>query len=161
MAQINARSETVFKMATFKENFERRRGLIPADGFYEWKRSGKSKQPFHFAMKDDSPFAFAGIWDRWKSPEGRVIEFCAILTAGPNELLRDVHDRMPVVLRTKDYQEWLSVSDCPQLIPLMVPLEAGMVKRFPVSSAVNDPQNDIPECIQVTPELAAAQTALF
>src|SRR5215469_15402089 len=110
MAQINARSETLLEKPAFKENFERRRCLIPANGFYEWKRSGKSKQPFHFGMKDDSLFAFAGIWDRWRTPPGPVIESCAILTTSPNELLKDVHDRMPVILGAENYERWLSVS---------------------------------------------------
>lgn len=108
MAQINARSETLLEKPAFKENFERRRCLIPADGFYEWRRSGRSKQPFHFGMKDDSLFAFAGIWDRWRTPQGQLIESCAILTTAPNELLRDVHDRMPVILRPETYHVWLS-----------------------------------------------------
>lgn len=163
MAQINARSETLLEKPAFKENFERRRCLIPADGFYEWKRSGKSKQPFHFGMKDDSLFAFAGIWDRWRSPEGPVVESCAILTTTPNDLLRDVHDRMPVILNPDNYQEWLSspASDGKRLMALMAPFEAGMMKRFPLSLAVNDPLNETPECIQEAPEVISAQAALF
>ena len=104
ISQINAHSETLLEKPAFKENYEHRRCLIAADGFYDWKRSGKSKQPFHFGMKDDSPFAFAGIWDHWRTPQGNVIESCAILTTRPNELLRDVHDRMPVILKSKDYR---------------------------------------------------------
>src|SRR5579864_5033837 len=97
-AQINARSETVIEKPAFKESFERRRCLIPADGFYEWRRRVNTSQPFHFALKDDSLFAFAGIWDRWSDPGGTVVESCAILTTTPNQLLRDVHDRMPAIL---------------------------------------------------------------
>lgn len=126
MTQINARSETLLEKPAFKESFERRRCLIPADGFYEWKRSGKSKQPFHFVMKDNSLFAFAGIWDCWKSPQGQFVESCAILTTGPNELLRDVHDRMPVILRSDTYQEWLDApaSDCGRLMHLLIPFKS-------------------------------------
>src|SRR5207248_972265 len=105
MSQINARSETLLEKPAFKESFERRRCLIPADGFYEWTRSGRSKQPFHFGMRDDALFAFAGIWDSWKSREGLVIQSCAILTTAPNELLSDVHDRMPVILSPENYLE--------------------------------------------------------
>src|SRR5947209_3785240 len=126
-SQINARSETLLEKPAFKESFERRRCLIPADGFYEWKRSGKSKQPFHFGMTDDSLFAFAGIWDRWRSPQGPTVESCAILTTGANELLRDVHDRMPVILKPEKYQEWLEapVSDCRRLLHLLITFEAA------------------------------------
>jgi putative SOS response-associated peptidase YedK len=110
MAQINARSETILEKPAFKESAERRPCLIPADGFYEWRRRADTKQPFHFGMKDDSLFAFAGIWDRWKPATGPIVESCAILTTSPNELLRDVHDRMPVILRSEQYSLWLTPS---------------------------------------------------
>jgi putative SOS response-associated peptidase YedK len=163
MSQINARSETVLEKSAFKESFERRRCLIPADGFYEWKRRARSKQPFHFGMKDDSLFAFAGIWDRWRMPQGQMIESCAILTTAPNELLKDVHDRMPMILIEQTYQEWLftRASDCGRLKILLQPFDAAMMKRFPVSSAVNNAQVDTPECIQEVPEFMSAQAALF
>ena len=163
MAQINARSETLLERPVFKESFERRRCLIPADGFYEWKQNGRSKPPFHFAMKDDSLFAFAGIWDRWKSRQSATVESCAILTTRPNELLRDVHDRMPVILRPEKYYEWLgaSASECGRLRNVLTPFEAAGMKRFPVSSSVNDVENDTPECIQEVPEFISAQAALF
>ena len=163
MVQINARSETLLEKPAFKESFERRRCLIPADGFYEWKRSGTSKQPFHFGMKDDSLFAFAGIWDRWRTPRGRAIESCAILTTGPNALLCDVHDRMPVILRPENYQDWLLApnSERERLNGLLQPFDAAMMKRFSVNCSVNDVQNDTPECIQEVPEFTSAQAALF
>jgi len=91
---INARAETVATKPAFREVIRKRHCLVPADGFYEWKREGKTKQPFHFGMRDDSLFAFAGIWDRWKNPLGEVIETCSVLTTTPNVLLADVHDRM-------------------------------------------------------------------
>jgi putative SOS response-associated peptidase YedK len=163
IAQINARCETLLEKPAFKESFERRRCLIPADGFYEWKRTANSKQPFHFGMKDDSIFAFAAIWDRWRTSEGQLIESCAILTTTPNELLTDVHDRMPVILRPEKYQEWLSSpsSDCPRLSGLLQPCDASVMKRFPVGFGVNDPVNDIPECCQQIPEFGPAQATLF
>ena len=163
MAQINARSETLIEKPAFKENFDRRRCLIPADGFYEWKRSGRSRQPFHFGMKDDSLFAFAGIWDRWRTPQGQVIESCAILTTTPNELLTDVHDRMPVILRLEKYREWLETapSDCRRLRHLLIPFEAAAMKRYPVGLTVNDVENDTSQCIQEVPELFSTQAALF
>ena len=163
MAQINARSETLLEKPAFKESFERRRCLIPADGFYEWKRSGRSKQPFHFGMQDDSLFAFAGIWDRWRTLQGPVIESCAILTTGPNALLCDVHDRMPVILRSENYQDWLLApnSERGRLFSFLQPLDAVIMKRFPVGCSVNDVQNDTSECIQEVPELISTQAALF
>jgi len=163
MAQINARSETLLEKPAFKESFERRRCLIPADGFYEWKRTGGPKQPFHFGMKDDSIFAFAGIWDRWRTSQGQLIESCAILTTTPNELLSDVHNRMPVVLRAEDYQQWLETpaSNCERLGHLLIPFEAAVMRRYPVGLSVNDVENDTPQCIQEVPEFISAQAALF
>jgi len=94
---INARSETVLDKPSFRDSFAERRCLVPANGFYEWKKTGERKQPFHFGIKDGSLFAFAGLWDYW-SPDGTVLESCTILTTTPNALLQDVHDRMPVIL---------------------------------------------------------------
>ena len=161
-AQINARSETVLEKPAFRESFERRRCLIPADGFYEWTRTG-TKQPFHFGMKDDSLFAFAGLWDRWKQPRGLEIESCAILTTTPNELLSDVHDRMPAILRAEHYDVWLSapILEIQRHMELFRPFESGLMKRILVGSSVNDPQNDSPECVKEAPELVSLQTELF
>ncbi|MCU1309796.1 MAG: hypothetical protein JWO20_921 [Candidatus Angelobacter sp.] len=150
---INARSETILEKPSFRTAFKKRRCLIPADGFYEWKRDGnsKAKQPFHFGMKDDSLFAFAGIWEQWKSSDGEaaVMETCAILTTTPNELVADVHDRMPVILPTSQFGLWLTAeaeraAELQDL--LLVPYPAEEMKRYPVSSAVNSPKNDVAAC---------------
>ena len=161
--QINARSETILEKAAFKESFERRRCLIPADGFYEWKGTGKSRQPFHFGLKDDSLFVFAGIWDRWKPPRGPAVESCAILTTTASELLKDVHQRMPVILRPEHYQAWLNapISDCRKLTELLTPFASEQMKRRPVGLAVNDPHNDRLECVAEVAEFRSAQAALF
>jgi len=163
MAQINARSETILEKPAFKESFERRRCLIPADGFYEWRRSANTKQPFHFGLKDESLFAFAGIWDRWKSPTGPVVESCAILTTTPNEVLRDVHDRMPAILSEQDYAVWLATPpvDSHRLTDLLMPYEAELMRRYPVSPLVNYPDTDVPACAVEVPEIVSAQRALF
>lgn len=163
IGQINARSETVLEKPAFRESFERRRCLIPADGFYEWRRMVNTKQPFHFGLKDDSLFAFAGIWDRWMAPAGQAIESCAILTTTPNQLLRDVHDRMPAMLNEQDYDEWLATppTESHRLTDLLVPCDACLMKRYPVSSLVNYPQNDIPACAIEVPESSSAQIGLF
>jgi putative SOS response-associated peptidase YedK len=100
---INVRSETAASKPAFREALKSRRCLIPADGFYEWKRAGTAKQPYSFGMVDDSLFAFAGLWDRWKDTSGIVVESFSILTTTPNALLADVHDRMPVILKPDDY----------------------------------------------------------
>ena len=145
---INARAETVAEKPAYRESFKSRRCLIPADGFYEWKKEGKSKQPFHFGMRDNSIFAFAGIWDRWKNPQGEVIETCSILTTTPNLLCADVHDRMPVILPVGHYDLWLDpgFKGTDDLKELLHPFEAKLMKRYPVSTRVNLVRNDDPEC---------------
>jgi len=146
---INARSETVRENAAFRDSFRQRRCLIPADGFYEWKKSGKTKRPFHFGMKDGSLFAFAGIWDCWKSPEGKLLESCSILTTAPNDLVKDIHDRMPVILPQSHYEPWLTVppAQADGLLELLTPFDASLMRKYEVSSLVNSPENDSPECV--------------
>jgi len=162
-AQINARSETVLEKPAFRESFERRRCLIPADGFYEWRRIGKLKQPFHFGMNDDSLFAFAGRLRRNLGPMETAYRSCAILTTSPNELLRDVPDRMPVILRPEHYSIWLDTptSASGRLADILVPYDAGAMRRFPVSECVNEPANETPDCLIETAELVPAQHTLF
>jgi putative SOS response-associated peptidase YedK len=161
--QINARSETLLEKPTFKESVERRRCLIPADGFYEWKHTGSSKQPFHFGMRDDSLFAFAGIWDSWKPPDGPAVESCAILTTTPNQLLADVHDRMPVILHPNHYHAWLTAPamNSHHFAHILAPFDVAQMKRWPVGPQMNDVQNDDPECMAEVPEFISAQTAFF
>jgi putative SOS response-associated peptidase YedK len=147
---INGRSESILEKPAFRESFRMRRCLIPADGFYEWKKTGKERHPFHFAMKDNSLFAFAGIWDRWKSPTGETLESCSIVTTVPNELMDGVHDRMPVILPPRHYQAWLTApaTEAKRLTELLVPFDASVMHRYPVSSFVNKPENDLPECAE-------------
>lgn len=105
---INAMSETAAEKPAFRDAIRLRRCLIPADGFYEWLRVGpREKQPYNFGLIDDSLFAFAGLWDRWRAPAGQTVETCTILTTRPNSLIADVHDRMPVIVRPEDYELWL------------------------------------------------------
>jgi putative SOS response-associated peptidase YedK len=141
---INARSETVAEKPSFKEALRLRRCLIPASGFYEWKRTETgNKQPFYFKMRDEQPFAFAGLWERWG--EGRdTVESCTILTTEANELLAPVHDRMPVIVAPKDYGLWLDqkMNKADQLTPLLRPYPAKEMTSHPVSSSVNNPRYD-------------------
>ncbi len=118
---INARAETLTEKPSFSEAFQRRRCLIPADGFYEWRRTGRARQAFFFQMKDEAPFFFAGVWDEWKR-DGVSIASCAIVTTGANELLQPIHDRMPVILPEEAYKLWLDPrAHSAELTRLMVP----------------------------------------
>ena len=160
---INARSETVLSKPAFRDAFSSRRCLLPADGFFEWRRSGREKQPFHFGMQDDSLFAFAGLWDRWSDPAGAVIESCSILTTTPNSLLADMHDRMPAILRPEHYDLWLDpgFKDVKALAEFLAPFDAGKMRRFPVSTRINAVTNDDPDCVVPMPSSLPAQSALF
>jgi putative SOS response-associated peptidase YedK len=159
---INARSETVGSKPAFREAFENRRCLIPADGFYEWKRVGTAKQPFHFGLQDDSLFAFAGLWDRWKDASGQAVESCSILTTTPNALLADVHDRMPVILSPEHYDLWLDpgFGRIDALKEMLNPFDATLMRRYPVSTRVNFVKNDDPECAAALERPRAVKGAL-
>jgi len=116
--------------------------LIPADGFFEWKRTGREKRPFYFQVQDESPFAFAGIWDNWKNRDQSIIS-CAIITTAPNELVKELHDRMPAILLPEFYKAWLDLNtDRAELQHLLTPVPASKMKMYPVSSAVNSPDNE-------------------
>jgi putative SOS response-associated peptidase YedK len=147
-APINARAETAADRPFFADCLRLRRCLVPADGFYEWVRQGKRKQPFCFRLWDDKPFAFAGLWDVWGPPPGALATFC-ILTTEPNGLVRPVHDRMPVIVSERYYDLWLSheVQEPADLAPVLRPYPADAMRAFPVGPAVNDPRNDGPECL--------------
>lgn len=140
---INARSETAAEKPSFRESFKRRRCIIPADGFYEWKKEGAAKRPFYFRMKDERLFGFAGLWDEWRDPQGERVETCAILTTGANELLRPVHERMPVILRPETYDLWLEDDSRRRELrkELLVPYPAEEMDCYAVSRAVNSPKN--------------------
>ncbi len=160
---INTRSVTVTEKPAFREAFESRRCLIPADGFYEWKRAAKTKQPFHFGLQDDSLFAFAGLWDRWKNASGQVVESCSILTTKPNALLADVHDRMPMILNPEHYDLWLDPGfrRVDALKEMLNPFDARLMRCFPVSTRINSVTNDDPDCVVPMHSSLPAQSALF
>jgi len=149
---INARAETAADLPAFRESLRKRRCLIPADGFYEWQKIGKVKQPFCFTMSDDGVFAFAGLWDRWKDGEGNAVETCSILTTTPNRLLEDVHDRMPAILSAEDYELWLDPGEqrVESVAELLKPFDSTRMKRYPVSTRVNNVNNDDEECAAPT-----------
>lgn len=140
---INARSETVAEKPAFRQAFKQRRCIIPADGFYEWVRTEARKQPFFFRMRDESPFGFAGLWERWEGEDGQVINSCAILTTEANEVLRPVHDRMPVILHPDDYELWLggNAREIDLVQELLRPYPAEEMVGYPVGVFVNSPRN--------------------
>ena len=143
---INARAETVAEKPSFRTPFKIHRCLIPADAFYEWKGSGKFKQPHVIRLKGGKIFAFAGLYSTWRSPEGEVIPSCTIITTEPNELVKEIHKRMPVILPPEAYSLWLSPEPNEKLHELLLPFPASEMETFPVSTAVNNVRNDSPEC---------------
>ena len=145
---INARAETVAEKPAFRAALKSRRCLIPTDGFYEWQRRGKTKQPYRFQCADDAAFALAGLWERWIGPEDAIIESCAILTTTANDVVARIHHRMPVILSPTDCDAWLDVEGCPpaDATALLRPYPAAEMKSYPVSTRVNSPKHDDPEC---------------
>ena len=154
---INARSETAHHKPSFRDAFRARRCLIPADGFYEWKREGKAKQPYLIGMKDGGGFVFAGLWESWRVPEGLALtgslselepgdtlETCTILTTEANATLAPIHPRMPVILPPDAYAPWLAGEAAP-----LAPYPAEAMTFHPVSTLVNKPANDDERCVEV------------
>jgi putative SOS response-associated peptidase YedK len=147
---INARSETLIEKPSFKNAFAKRRCLILADGFYEWQKGAGPKgrsQPFYFRRDDGRPFAFAGLWEFWRSPEGEEVHSCTIITCEANGLVKPVHERMPVMLSGDDLWAWLSADQQSDLLALLRPYPAEKMTAVPVSSMVNRPELDIPDLI--------------
>jgi putative SOS response-associated peptidase YedK len=145
---INARGETIAEKPSFRAALKRRRCLVPADGFYEWKRIGKSKQPYHIRLLDHELFAFAGLWEIWTGPDGSEIQSCTVITTEANSLMQDLHDRMPVILSPDDYDQWLGngkdadAKEIEQLRHLIRPYDAAAMEAYPVSTRVNSPMNE-------------------
>ena len=146
---INARAETVAEKPSFRAAFKQRRCLILADGFYEWQHvDRKIKQPYYFQLADRQPFAFAGLWERWQG-DAAAVETCTILTTQANEVLQPVHDRMPVIIAPEQYNQWLDSNTAAEVLQaLLHPYNAGVMQGYPVSTAVNKPTHDSPECVQ-------------
>jgi putative SOS response-associated peptidase YedK len=161
---INARAETVATTPSFREPFKSQRCLIPADGFYEWERNGKTTQPYCFEVNDGQLFAFAGLWDRWRSPQGEMIESCTIVTTTPNSLLSDIHDRMPVILDADNYDLWMDQAfrNTASVSAMLKPFDAALMNRYPVSTRINQVQNDDADCAKpLDREPSPAQSLLF
>jgi putative SOS response-associated peptidase YedK len=159
---INARSETAATKPAFRDPLANRRCLIPADGFYEWQRRGKAKQPYCFEVNDGELFAFAGLWDRWKDPNGNWVKTCSILTTTPNAVTSAVHDRMPVILEPDSYDLWLDpgMTNVEAVPEMLKPYYARQMRCYPISTRINYVVNDDAEC-SAPVELTEAQAGLF
>ncbi|MGE7271698.1 SOS response-associated peptidase [Brevibacillus panacihumi] len=153
---INARAETLTDKPAFCRLFERKRCLIPADGFYEWQQGPKGRRPMRIMMRSGEPFAFAGLYDTWTCADGQKLHTCTIITTQPNSVVADIHDRMPVILNQEDEPFWLDREryDAALLQSLLVPFDSARMRAYPVSAMVGSPKNDVPECIKEITELA-------
>ena len=145
---INARAETASEKPSFRSAFKKRRCLILADGFYEWQKTDSGKQPFYIHMKDGSPFAFAGLWEAWKN--GEELKSCAIITTDANDLMNEIHHRMPVILPPENYGVWLDpgLDEKEPLMDLLKPYPSEEMEAYQVSRRVNRPANNEPSCIE-------------
>ncbi|MCM3591666.1 MULTISPECIES: SOS response-associated peptidase [Brevibacillus] len=154
---INARAETLTERPAFRKLFVRKRCLIPADGFYEWRQTQKGKQSMRIMMKNEEPFAFAGLFDTWTNADGVKLHTCAIITTSANEVVAGIHDRMPVILKGPEEEAiWLDRDTCDSelLRSLLTPYDAAQMRAYPVSHIVGSPKNDVAECIQEIAEPA-------
>jgi putative SOS response-associated peptidase YedK len=147
---LNARAETLEEKTAFRQPFLTKRCLIPADGFYEWKKEERGKQPMRIVRKDRAVFSMAGLYEIWTAADGRKVSSCTIITTGPNGLMAPIHDRMPVILRREDERIWLDrgVRDPDKLRPLLRPFPEQELEAYPVSPDVGQVKNDGPECIE-------------
>ncbi len=147
---INARAETIAEKASFRNAYKKKRCLIVADSFYEWKKTPERKIPMRIKLKNHAPFGMAGLWESWKSPEGISIYSCSVITTVPNELMTSIHDRMPVILKPEDEKDWLnpSINDPAYLQQYLKPFDSEQMEAFEVSTDVNSTKNNSPNLIQ-------------
>ncbi len=145
---LNARSESVTTTPAFRDSILTKRCLIPADGFYEWRKMGSVKQPYCFEVSEGEVFALAGLWAQWTSPDGEIIESCTILTTTPNSLVAGLHDRMPVIVPSDKYDLWLDpdVTDFQAIRDILKPYDAKVMRLYPVNRKLNNSNNDDAEC---------------
>lgn len=152
----NARAETISTKPSFSNSFQHRRCLIPANGFFEWKRlDTRSKQPWNIFRADGQPLALAGIWDSWQTTDGDLLESCAVVTTEANSFMSAIHDRMPVILEKSDWKTWLdpAVTDLEMLTQLLTPCTSELLAGTPVSDFVNQVKHDTPDCLKPVTEM--------
>ena len=147
---INARIETISEKHTYNKELIEGRCLIPASGFFEWKKVDGSKKPIFIHVKDQDIFAFAGISSLWKAPDGKIIKTCSIVTIQPNKFMKDIHDRMPAILKKDDEKEWINqkITDKKEILKMVNTYPAKEMDAYEVSPMVNSPANNNPKCIQ-------------
>jgi putative SOS response-associated peptidase YedK len=146
----NARGETVTGKPSFRDAFKRRRCLVPACGFYEWKTEGKLKQPWFIRFKSGEPLAMGGLWESWRDPAGAIVRTFCVITTTPNEVMQPIHDRMPVLIRREDFARWLdpAIDGARELNDLIAPFRPDDMEAWPVSRKVSSPASDGPELIE-------------
>jgi putative SOS response-associated peptidase YedK len=163
--RFNARAEDLASRPSFRDALRHRRCLVPADAFYEWQKlAPKTRHPYAIALRDGSLYAFAGLWDRWKEPEGQWLETFTIITTDPNQLMEPIHNRMPVILPRQAYDRWLSTDaneDERLPLDLLRPFPAELMTATRVSDAVGNVRNDTPQLLEPATESTAAQGSLF
>jgi putative SOS response-associated peptidase YedK len=147
---INAKAETVAEKPSFRSAFKKRRCLVVATGFYEWQVQGRTKQPIWIGLRSHRPFAFAGLWEHWTPAEGEPLETCTIITTEPNDLMAPIHNRMPVILAPTAYDQWLdpNFQQAESLKALLRPYTSEELTAYPVSTLVNNPRHDVPQCLE-------------
>lgn len=145
---INARAETVGEKPSFRNLIKNKRCLVISDGFYEWKKTAGLKQPYRITLKEEELYAYAGLWDIWKAPDGNLINSFTIITTEANELISELHDRMPVILHKEDEDRWLNDKEVlSQITTLLKPYPPNLMKMYPVSKLVNSTANNTPELL--------------
>lgn len=158
----NARAETIAEKPSFRNAFKKRRCLIPADGFYEWRMEsdGKTKTPMRVRLKSKEPFTFAGLWETWKDPQEKESRTFTIITTEPNEVLQPIHNRMPVIMKPEDEEAWLDPqADLKHLTKILMPYSSNAMEAYAVSKLVNSPKHDSPDCIE--PAVLPPPSTLF
>ena len=162
---INARSETLTEKPSFREAYKKRRCVIFTSGFYEWREDPieKTKTPMFISLRSGKPFVFAGLWETWKQPDGTPLNTCTIITTTPNKLMRDIHNRMPVILSRDGLDTWLDpdIRTCEELNGLLVPYSESEMTAHPVSRLVNNPRSDSAPCIAPVDPDVPEQTSMF
>lgn len=147
---INARAESAAEKPSFRSAMKRRRCLVPADGYYEWQVIGKAKQPYHIRLRGGKPFAFAGLWECWRTPGGKSVETCSFLTTEANQFISRIHDRMPVIISPDNFDRWLDVDafDVEEIKPLLTGYTGDDMEMLAVSTYVNNARHEGEECLE-------------